>query len=257
MVANLNNHNQVHDRSIPIPNKPDNPNPKWVRFPTGLHRLKIGAASYLWVQLTTGLPTSTPKPTASPPRIIRAMTVDPAKLRVRIYPDKMLRRKAEPIDLTSNVLEVAERMVELMYESEGIGLAAPQVGLPWRMFVADVPPCEEDQTESELPTTTKGPVVYINPELTDPARNIEPFEEGCLSLPDIRGDVIRPTEITIEATDHEGKRVTHKAAGLLARCWQHEIDHLDGILIIDRMTQASRAMVDSQIRMLERRSSPR
>jgi peptide deformylase len=185
------------------------------------------------------------------------MTVDPAKLRVRLYPDKMLRQKAEPIDLTPNVLEVAERMVELMYESEGIGLAAPQVGLAWRMFVADVPPCEEDQAESDLPTTTKGPVVYINPELSEPARNIEPFEEGCLSLPDIRGDVIRPTEISITAIDHEGNSKTHRAAGLLARCWQHEFDHLDGVLIIDRMTQASRAMVESQIRLLERRSSTR
>ena len=179
------------------------------------------------------------------------MTVDPATLRVRIYPDKILRGKAEPIDPTPNVSEVAKRMIELMYASEGIGLAAPQVGLSWRMFVADVPPSEENP-ETDPPSSTDGPVIYINPELSEPTRNIEPLEEGCLSLPEIQGDVIRPTEITITATDLEGNRTSHRAAGLLARCWQHEYDHLNGVLIIDRMTHASRAVIEVHIHALER-----
>lgn len=184
------------------------------------------------------------------------MTVDPATLRVRLYPDKILRRKAEPVDLTPEVVAVAERMIDLMYEAEGIGLAAPQVGLAWRMFVVDVP-APEDAPPSEYPTHTDGPVVYINPELSEPARNLVPYEEGCLSLPEINGDVIRPTEISITATDLDGNRATHRASGLLARCWQHEFDHLDGVLIIDRMTQASRALVETQIRALERRGGVR
>lgn len=188
--------------------------------------------------------------------MIRTMPVDPAILRVRLYPDRILRRKAEPVDLTPEVVAVARRMIELMYEAQGIGLAAPQVGLPWRLFVADVPP-SENTPKSDFPAFTEGPVVYINPELTEPNRDIVPYEEGCLSLPEICGDVIRPTEISITATDLEGNRTTHRASGLLARCWQHEFDHLDGVLIIDRMTQASRALVETQIRALERRGGIR
>lgn len=184
------------------------------------------------------------------------MPVDPATLRVRLYPDKILRRKAEPVDLTPEVVAVAERMIDLMYESEGIGLAAPQVGLAWRMFVVDVPP-PDNAPPAETPSHTDGPVVYINPELSEPNRNLVPYEEGCLSLPEINGDVIRPTEISITATDLDGNRATHRATGLLARCWQHEFDHLDGVLIIDRMTQASRALVETQIRALERRGGVR
>ncbi len=185
-----------------------------------------------------------------------AMTVDPATLRVRLYPDKILRKKAEPIELTPNVIEVAKRMIDLMYAAEGIGLAAPQVGLPWRLFVVDVP-APDKSPPSDLPIATAGPVVYINPELSEPNRMIEPCQEGCLSLPEIAGEVIRPTEISITATDLDGHRSTHRAGGLLARCWQHEYDHLDGVLIIDRMTQASRAMAENQIRAFERRAGSR
>lgn len=185
-----------------------------------------------------------------------AMTIDPATLRIRIYPDKTLRRKAEPIDLSPNVVEVAQRMIELMYEAKGIGLAAPQVGLPWRLFVVDVP-APEKTTNSDTLIATNGPVVYLNPELSEPGRALEPCEEGCLSLPDLVGDVIRPNEISITATNLQGQRNTNHAAGLLARCWQHEYDHLDGILIIDRMTQATRAIAEDQIRALERRSGSR
>lgn len=182
------------------------------------------------------------------------MSVDPATLRIRIYPDPILRRKADPIDLTPNVVEVAHRMIELMHQAEGIGLAAPQVGLPWRMFVVDVPPGDDRQVECDPPTATPGPVVYINPELSDPDRAIEPLEEGCLSLPDIRGDVIRPATITITATDLEGNRVTSRVGGLLARCIQHEFDHLDGVLILDRMIQLHRAQVEPLVKALERKA---
>src|SRR5205085_1951836 len=128
----------------------------------------------------------------------------------------------------------------LMREAEGIGLAAPQVGIPWRLFVAHVPPGESRTPESDPPTATTDPVVYVNPVLSAPAGPLDPFEEGCLSLPEVTGEVLRPAQITINATDLEGRPFTRSGAGLLARCWQHETDHLDGILIIDRMTQLSR-----------------
>lgn len=143
-------------------------------------------------------------------------------------------------------------MIELMFEAEGIGLAAPQIGLNWRLFVAHVPANEERSTESDPPTATAEPVVYINPVLSDPKGELVAYEEGCLSLPDITGEVMRPEHITISATDLEGQRFTRTAGGLLARCWQHEFDHLEGVLIIDRMTQMSRLKNRTAVKRLER-----
>ncbi len=181
------------------------------------------------------------------------MTVDPRELHVLTYPDTALRRKATPVAaVTAEVRAVAERMIELMIEEDGIGLAAPQVGLAWRLFVAHVPPGDDRGPADDPPTCTQGPVVYINPELVEPAGNLEPYEEGCLSLPEIRGQVFRPPLITIRATGLDGARFTRRGAGLLARCWQHEVDHLNGVLIIDRMTQMSRLKNRSAVRALER-----
>ncbi|GAB4383189.1 MAG: peptide deformylase [Phycisphaerales bacterium] len=185
------------------------------------------------------------------------MSVDPNSLRIRIYPDRVLRQKAEPIDLTGEVVDVAHRMIDLMREAEGIGLAAPQVGLSWRLFVVEIPEGEGRDPNADPPTATVGPVVFINPELSDPDRNLEPLEEGCLSLPEIRGDVIRPTGITVSATDLEGRRFTLRAGGLLARCIQHEFDHLNGVLILDRMIQLHRSQVEPLVRALERRGGIR
>jgi len=180
----------------------------------------------------------------------------PANLRILNYPDPALRRRAVPVtELTPSVREVAMRMIELMREAEGIGLAAPQVGMPWRLFVAHVPPMEGRSPESDPVTATTSPRVYINPVLSAPVGAPEPFDEGCLSLPDITGEVLRPPTITISATDLEGRAFTQTASGLLARCWQHELDHLDGVLIIDRMTQMSRLKNRSALRDLEKRKS--
>jgi len=143
-------------------------------------------------------------------------------------------------------------MIELMFEAEGVGLAAPQVGLSWRLFVAHVPIGEGRTLESDPPTATAEPVVYINPVLSTPVGEIKPYDEGCLSLPDITGEVLRPEHITISAMDLEGKKFTRTAAGLLARCWQHESDHLDGVLIIDRMSQMSRLKNRTAVKKLER-----
>jgi len=181
------------------------------------------------------------------------MAVDLQELRVLTYPDAALRRKADPVPgVTDEVRAVANRMIELMFDEEGIGLAAPQVGLSWRMFVAHVPEGEGRTLSDNPPTSTAGPVVYINPQLVEPAGELEPYEEGCLSLPDIRGQVFRPPLITIRATGLDGAAFTQRGAGLLARCWQHEFDHLNGVLIIDRMTQMSRLKNRSAVRALER-----
>ncbi len=96
------------------------------------------------------------------------------------------------------------------------------------MFVAHVPP-EEGRSADAMPATaSREPRVYINPVISKPEGAPESFSEGCLSLPEIRGDVLRSPVVTIEATDLNGQRFTERGAGLLARCWQHELDHLDG-----------------------------
>jgi peptide deformylase len=177
----------------------------------------------------------------------------PDRLTIVHYPAEVLRRKAKPILADRADLQaVADRMLRIMREEEGIGLAAPQVGLSWRMFVVDVPSGEARSAHDEPPSASDGPVVYINPVLTAPTGPPEKAEEGCLSLPDIRGEVLRPPMITITAYDLQGREFTRTASGLLARCWQHEMDHLDGVLIIDRMTQMSRLRNRAAIRDLER-----
>jgi len=180
------------------------------------------------------------------------MPVDPSTLRVRLYPDPILRTKArELVGVTDEVVAVARRMIDLMRAHEGIGLAAPQVGLDWRLFVVDVPPGDRRSSGGDLPDATSGVMVYINPVFTRPTGGLEPYEEGCLSLPGIRGDVLRPPTITISALGLDAKPVTQTGTGLLARCWQHEMDHLDGVLIIDKMLPVFRLKNRQAIRDLE------
>ncbi|MEM8836223.1 MAG: peptide deformylase [Planctomycetota bacterium] len=182
------------------------------------------------------------------------MPIDPSTLRIVSYPDPVLRAKAEDVpEVTDEVHDVVVRMIELMREADGIGLAAPQVGLPWRLFVCHVMPDEDcDRRLDDTPTTcSEGPQVFINPSLTDYTRDLEPMEEGCLSLPGIAGEVRRPTGVTIEAIDLDGNSTSRTATGLLARCWQHEHDHLEGVLIFDRFTPLSKMKNKHAIRELD------
>ncbi|MBX3402358.1 MAG: peptide deformylase [Phycisphaeraceae bacterium] len=185
------------------------------------------------------------------------MPIDPAGLIIRTYPDRVLRARTRTLpSVTDEVRRVAHRMIELMFDADGIGLAAPQVGLDWRMFVAHVPENDDRSAADSPPSATAAPEVYINPVLSNPLGSPEPLSEGCLSLPEISGEVLRPPTITITAIGLDGSPFTRNATGLLARCWQHEVDHLDGVLIIDRMTQMSRLKNRSAVRELER-AAPR
>ncbi|MEM7228971.1 MAG: peptide deformylase [Planctomycetota bacterium] len=167
------------------------------------------------------------------------MSIDPAELDVVYYPDAILRQKAAPIpEITDEVRAVAARMIELMHEHDGIGLAAPQVGLPWRMFVT--------RGEDGEPET-----VFINPVLSLARGDLVPHEEGCLSLPGITVDVRRPKAASITAMDLDGNSFTLETDAFTARIWQHEFDHLDGRLIIDRMGPMDRLATRKQLRELE------
>lgn len=166
--------------------------------------------------------------------------VDPAALGIVLYPAGVLRQVAQPLPAVDDrVRAVADRMIQLMHEARGVGLAAPQVGLPWRMFVAN--PANEPGQDA----------VFINPTLTDPGPHTEPRDEGCLSLPGITAEITRPAAVTISALDRDGNPFTLTSEAFPARVWQHEFDHLDGVLIIDKMTRIDRMANKHAIAELE------
>jgi peptide deformylase len=149
---------------------------------------------------------------------------DLRKLHIRHFPDPILSKAAAPVELFDERLrDLAHRMVELMHEAKGVGLAAPQVGLGLRLFVCN--PTGEDKDD----------MAFVNPRFTDLVGN-EEREEGCLSIPGVTVNVRRATEVTMQAVDLQGQAVQLQGTNLLARIWQHEVDHLDGRLIIDRMS---------------------
>ena len=200
-----------------------------------------------------------------PPRAFRTPTparafaptagVNAASLTLHHYPHPVLRAPGLPIEEVDAVVRaVAQRMFAIMHAHKGIGLAAPQAGLAWRLFVLDVPQdrAEEDgPTDGDLPVYSRGAMVFVNPELEVPRGNIEPYEEGCLSLPGIRGDVLRPATVRVKALDEHGAPFEMEAAGLLARCIQHEFDHINGVLILDKLTASARTKNRRAIRALE------
>ena len=167
------------------------------------------------------------------------MTIDVARLKILIYPAAPLRIVAEQIStIDETVRAVAARMFELTREAPGVGLAAPQVGLAWRMFITVGDESEPDR-------------VYVNPRLVNLTGDLVTREEGCLSLPGINVDIRRPDSTTITAQDLDGESFTLTADELTARVWQHEYDHLDGILIIDKMTPIDRLATRKALKELE------
>ena len=149
--------------------------------------------------------------------------------------DPVLRAKAEPVPIvTDQVRRLIADMFETMYDEEGVGLAAPQVGISERIIVVD--PHEEDSK----------PFALINPEILDLSKDTEKSEEGCLSIPGLREMVERPVSVRVRGMTPEGEITEIQTDGLLARILQHEIDHLDGVLFIDRLSPLKRKMLLSK-----------
>lgn len=147
----------------------------------------------------------------------------PENLRIIIWPDPRLRKASRPVsDFNPWLKAVAGRMFELMREAKGVGLAAPQVGLNIRLFVINPTGKPEDDK------------VYVNPILSD-AEDEEDGEEGCLSLPGIHVNVIRNKKLRMASQDLDGNPFEQVESGFIARIWQHENDHLNGTLLLDRM----------------------
>lgn len=153
------------------------------------------------------------------------------------YPNKVLRERAEEIEeITEEIEMLAHDMLETMYANKGIGLAANQVGILSRIIVIDL---QEDEDEEEI----YNPMIFINPEIIWSSEEQEERDEGCLSLTKMSGTVKRPSKIKVSYLDIDGEKQSIETDGLLATCLQHEIDHLNGIMFIDRMSKLKRDII--------------
>jgi len=158
-----------------------------------------------------------------------------AALKIRKYGDPVLRRRAEPVrEVTPQIRETLRDMIDTMYREVGVGLAAPQIGVSLQLMVVD------DEKG-------RGPRCLVNPEIVDQGGRVV-AEEGCLSIPGIFAPVARAEWVRLEAQDEEGRPVTVEARGLFARVIQHEMDHLDGVLFIDRLDPVQRDRIKRGIR---------
>lgn len=162
-----------------------------------------------------------------------------SKLDIITIPDPILRKVAAPIERVDDALRaLAEGMLEAMYEAPGIGLAAPQVGVSRRLIVLDV-----SDKDSE-----KKPLVMVNPEILTQSDERRIYEEGCLSIPEVKVEIERPGAVTVRYLDQHGRRQEMEAEGLLATVIQHEVDHLDGRLIIDFLSRLKRDIIVRRFR---------
>jgi len=159
------------------------------------------------------------------------------------YPHPTLRHESKPLKrVDAELRKIVDQMRELMYEHRGIGLAANQVDLPYRLFILNV---SGDPEQQELEH------VFINPVISRRSGGVVEAEEGCLSLPGIYAPVRRPAKCVISAYNMRGDEITLKLDGLFARAAQHEYDHLDGTVFIDRLDDTARAAVGEQVAALE------
>lgn len=158
-------------------------------------------------------------------------------LTLRFYPDAILRKECLPVTVFDNsIKKLSDDMLFTMYASEGVGLAAPQVGHSIRMFVLDVSP------------EKKSPMVFVNPIILENYGEKRNYKEGCLSFPNVFSNLTSYDSIWVQYQDAEtGDKRTHEAMGLEATCIQHEIDHLNGVLMVDRMGSKERAKVKSSL----------
>jgi len=162
--------------------------------------------------------------------------------RILKYGDDVLHQPALPVgELTGEIHRLIDDMIETMYAAPGIGLAAPQVGAPVRIFVIDLSVGREPD----------GLMVMINPSFVE-RDGMQLEEEGCLSVPEFNATVVRPSHVVVKGLDRSGTEYQRVGDGLLARAFQHEMDHLDGTLFVDRLRGIKRDMIVRKIRKLSR-----
>ena len=166
---------------------------------------------------------------------------------IKKYPNPILRKKSEELEeITPEIKELVLAMTEIMEKNQGVGLAAPQVGELKRVIV--VHPIKERSLEEK---SEKRPQIFINPEIIKKTKETEIDEEGCLSFPELFLKIKRAKEVEIEALNLNGEKIQIKAEGLPARIFQHEIDHLDGVLFIDKLSFWQRWKFRNQLKKLK------
>ena len=166
------------------------------------------------------------------------------------YGNDVLRQKAVPVaEVTDEIKKLVSDMLESMYAAKGVGLAAEQIGRTECICVIDVPADMEKEACREENAAIAMPLVLINPEITA-TEGKQRNEEGCLSFPDIGAPISRADKVTVAYTDIHGKRQTATARGLLSRAIQHETDHLNGVLLVDRMSAMQKMSVSGQLKRL-------
>lgn len=172
---------------------------------------------------------------------------------IRVYGDPILRADTEDVEADSEALQqLIEDMYETMRGAAGIGLAAPQVGRTERLFLVDLSPLLADMDDEERLALPPQPMVFINPEIVWESDDAVEFEEGCLSIPDLREDVVRPERIRIVYQDRHLDEHEMEVGSLLARVIQHEYDHLEGILFIDLISPFRRSLLKRRLREMAR-----
>lgn len=167
------------------------------------------------------------------------MNIDVEKCKITRYPKTVLTEKAKPVnEINDNIRQLAEKMIDIMIETNGIGLAAPQAGVSLRMFVISLDGSREKAK------------VYINPQI-NPSGPIESMEEGCLSIPGLNAKIKRYKYCEVTAQDLDGNTFTEQADGLYAKALQHEYDHLEGTMIKDRLSQVAKISAKRVLKNLQ------
>lgn len=170
-----------------------------------------------------------------------------AKLDIVEAPDPLLKTVSKPVaKVDDDVRALMDDMLETMYDAPGIGLAAIQVGVPKRIVVMDLQEIEGEKT----------PRFFVNPEIIEASDELATYQEGCLSVPEHYADVDRPARVTVKYLDYEGKAQTQAMDGLLATCLQHEMDHLNGVLFIDHLSQLKRKMILKKLLKARKETEP-
>ena len=158
---------------------------------------------------------------------------------ILVVPDPILKQVSKPVETVDDDLRaLMDDMLETMYAAPGIGLAAIQVGVPKRVIVMDL------AREGEPPA----PRYFVNPEILWASEETAPYEEGCLSVPEIFDEVERPSQVKLRYLDYDGKTVEEDAEGLFAVCIQHEMDHLEGVLFIDYLSRLKREQAVKKVK---------
>ncbi len=178
-----------------------------------------------------------------------------------IAPDPILKKISQPVEKVDNALrEFMNNMVSTMYAENGVGLAAVQVGVLKRILVIDVDYEAEEHAHHHhdhhgcggVHVKNTNPRFFINPQIIESSKECVPYNEGCLSFPGMRSEVVRPQIVKVKYLDENGKENIEEMDGLLATCIQHEIDHLDGVTFVDHISKVKREMILNKMKKLQK-----